>query len=467
MNFSAPSIIPKGTKIVDSEGNEVKSIIVNLKDKNYNGFSNGVVFGETLYQGLPDGVTFEPPITLTINYNKEDIVNEERLAIGQLSKGIWVGVPSIVDTEKNIVSAKISHFTDNAILDPSCNTFRITNENSFNYGKVYEQTCGNSYLDEGSCIEAVWTDENGGWHEEETSLDFPKIVSVNLPLGTMNLYSECVVKDWDEDDQKVDEICFEEKNNCEIYDSEGNLITSQMDSTQEAPLHLIYSNFLSYDEFTAIDNVEQIFFENDGIKDDSCECQWFPADFENNLEEHTECQCELATFNTYGYDEESAVTDNGKSGDIQLPFYFLGQGESCIMKDANDDFEIKVELKESEGDVCYLLPNSIIGDGETYKEVEYRLSYGENFVVGTNYLFPYSIKSKNTPNDGCLWAEARVIFKGKDIYNEPFKYGCNIPEFTEEQCINKISEIYREKKGLEITEISCENMGDRFYCNYI
>ncbi len=64
----------------------------------------------------PDGAIFDPPITLTLTYDPSLIpegVAEENLVIAYYNEDSsqWIELDSVVDTEANIVSAKVSHFT--------------------------------------------------------------------------------------------------------------------------------------------------------------------------------------------------------------------------------------------------------------------------------------------------------------------------------------------------------------------
>lgn len=74
-----------------------------------------------MYDLQPDGATFDPPVTLTYRYEPGDIpedVDEEDLVLAYYDSSIgeWANLDSVVDTEANIITAKISHFTPLAVL---------------------------------------------------------------------------------------------------------------------------------------------------------------------------------------------------------------------------------------------------------------------------------------------------------------------------------------------------------------
>ena len=74
-----------------------------------------------VYDFGPDGATFEPPITLTITYDPSLIpegVAEENLVIAYYNEDSrqWIELDSVVNSEANIVSAKVSHFAAFAVF---------------------------------------------------------------------------------------------------------------------------------------------------------------------------------------------------------------------------------------------------------------------------------------------------------------------------------------------------------------
>ncbi len=108
--------IVKGTKLLDSRGNALASLSgseVGTPPAPPPGTAivSAVDFG-------PDGATFEPVITLTMDYDPESLpdgMTEDELYIIYWDSSRWQTLPSVLDTEANTVSAQISHFTQFAI----------------------------------------------------------------------------------------------------------------------------------------------------------------------------------------------------------------------------------------------------------------------------------------------------------------------------------------------------------------
>jgi len=73
------------------------------------------------YDFGPDGATFDPPITFTWTYDPEALpegVAEEDLVIAYYDEdaGEWVELDCVVDTENNVITASVPHFTCFAII---------------------------------------------------------------------------------------------------------------------------------------------------------------------------------------------------------------------------------------------------------------------------------------------------------------------------------------------------------------
>ncbi len=70
------------------------------------------------YDFGPDGATFDPPITLTWSYDPETLPEDVDLVIAYYDEvnEEWVWVPCEVDTENNIITASVAHFTTFAII---------------------------------------------------------------------------------------------------------------------------------------------------------------------------------------------------------------------------------------------------------------------------------------------------------------------------------------------------------------
>jgi len=69
----------------------------------------------------PDGLTFDPPVTLTFTYDPASLpegINEENLVIAyyDATAGKWVELKCVVDAANNKITASVSHFTTFAII---------------------------------------------------------------------------------------------------------------------------------------------------------------------------------------------------------------------------------------------------------------------------------------------------------------------------------------------------------------
>ncbi|MDP2730108.1 MAG: hypothetical protein Q8O55_06475 [Dehalococcoidales bacterium] len=90
--------IPAGTKILDAQGNPLASITAVLATTPPSPPPAGAIV--LAYNLGPDGATFDPPLTLTIEYDPADIpegVAEEDLVIAYWDGTEWVVLDSVVD----------------------------------------------------------------------------------------------------------------------------------------------------------------------------------------------------------------------------------------------------------------------------------------------------------------------------------------------------------------------------------
>ncbi|MFC2002555.1 CARDB domain-containing protein, partial [Chloroflexota bacterium] len=112
--------IPKGTVIKNAYGSIQTMLNVKPK-KNPPPPPEGTHIIGLAYEFLPSRTTFEPPITLTFNYNNADIpegVAEEDLVVAYYDKdaGEWVECECTRDPRSNFITASIRHFTSFAVI---------------------------------------------------------------------------------------------------------------------------------------------------------------------------------------------------------------------------------------------------------------------------------------------------------------------------------------------------------------
>ncbi len=72
----------------------------------------------SVYQFGPDGTIFAEPVTLALKVAIPPLVAPENITLAWYDKenGRWVAIPAVVDVSNGLIMAKISHFTDFAVL---------------------------------------------------------------------------------------------------------------------------------------------------------------------------------------------------------------------------------------------------------------------------------------------------------------------------------------------------------------
>ncbi len=158
--------IPAGTAAT-KDGELLGEIKLNILDRNFETLDNKVVVGGVVYEGLPEGATFSPAIELSIKYDPEKIkaegIRPETLTIAyyDTSKDMWMSLESHVDTENNIVTAKIDHFSKYAIVascssksEPQVLYLKESCENNVgSYEFIFKATKGSSCAGSESTLE--------------------------------------------------------------------------------------------------------------------------------------------------------------------------------------------------------------------------------------------------------------------------------------------------------------------------
>jgi hypothetical protein len=116
---NASAEIPAGTNASDAEGNPLAEITCERPDTPAPVPPDSNMIA--VYDFGPDGATFDPPLTMTIEYDPALIPGggtEEDLVIAyfDIERGEWVVLDSVVDPITRTVTAQASHFTEFAIL---------------------------------------------------------------------------------------------------------------------------------------------------------------------------------------------------------------------------------------------------------------------------------------------------------------------------------------------------------------
>ena len=112
--------IPKGTTTLDKDGKRLGNIDIVVNDNPPAPPAGANVIGLP-YTLSPNGATFYPSMTMTWNYNPDDVpdgVAEGDLVLAFYDEvaGEWVELTCTVDTTTHAITASVSHFTVFAIL---------------------------------------------------------------------------------------------------------------------------------------------------------------------------------------------------------------------------------------------------------------------------------------------------------------------------------------------------------------
>jgi len=112
--------VPDGTVAVSGDGIPLSAMELRLVDEPAPLPSGHVLIGRACDLG-PDGSTFDPPLSLTLQYEGMEIpagVSEQDLVLAYLDDvtGVWVELESVVNTTAKTVTARVRHFTTFAVV---------------------------------------------------------------------------------------------------------------------------------------------------------------------------------------------------------------------------------------------------------------------------------------------------------------------------------------------------------------
>lgn len=113
--------VPQDTVALDKDSKSLKRLEATINDKPPAPPQDTSIVGPAYDLG-PDGVTFAPPITLTWAYSPETLpqgIDERHLLIAFWNGSQWEALESQVNVDANTVSARISHFTQFALIGKS------------------------------------------------------------------------------------------------------------------------------------------------------------------------------------------------------------------------------------------------------------------------------------------------------------------------------------------------------------
>ena len=112
--------INKGTQCLTRTGDRLVSMLM-IQDTTPPNLPPDASIVGLVYDILPYGATFNPPITITLTYDLNDIpegVNEENLVIAYWDGSNWINLegPFSIDVDNNTISAPLSHLTNFTVI---------------------------------------------------------------------------------------------------------------------------------------------------------------------------------------------------------------------------------------------------------------------------------------------------------------------------------------------------------------
>ena len=113
--------VPDGTTALDGSGDALAEVSVGLRLPRALP-SSAVLIGD-VHDYEPDGATFDPPLLIALPYDIDSLpadVPEEELAIAVFDADTqdWTVLPSVVNTEDQVVETMVSHFSEFAVVAP-------------------------------------------------------------------------------------------------------------------------------------------------------------------------------------------------------------------------------------------------------------------------------------------------------------------------------------------------------------
>jgi hypothetical protein len=110
-----------GTQMLNAQGQPINEVSASIPASVPPPPPQGAVVSS--YDFGPPGATFDPPLTLTLNYDPSNFpVGSDQstlyIAWWDTSTGQWVNLPSVVDQVNHTVTAQVPHFTLFSVLVP-------------------------------------------------------------------------------------------------------------------------------------------------------------------------------------------------------------------------------------------------------------------------------------------------------------------------------------------------------------
>src|SRR3989338_6776302 len=387
---------------VRGEGVPGGEIALKMLERTFRGNDNPLVVGAVVYEGLPSGASFSPAAELTLQYRDEDVpswYDERNLRIGWLdeSRGYWRSLPTQVDTAKNTLTARISHFSTYAPL-MFCSAAQVDRiefphfEQFENY-PVFEQDCGTSQ----ECAAVRWKTEDENlfedpetpqpYHKNTASLVLPLVrffedklalrtvrqvkadggyVAAEKPYGQVPL-ATCRISDWDSDDASNRDSqvkvtgCVNSSGDdvdCPTLNKVAMLRDCQRQIKNAADAD--YSERM--EAFVRESDVAQPVYQ-DGLRDETpylsqpvngCLCT---PEVDRGSVTANNCRASPATANTYGYLADGTGGDALPGGLGVVRFRLKDRGGACVAEDSNGRPEMRIRVSSPSRDRVTLKVN--------------------------------------------------------------------------------------------------------------
>jgi len=114
--------IPEDTEALGPDGNALDDVTIEVIKAH--DIPESMVAVSRVYDVAPSGATFDPPITLTLEYDKDSLpagIDDDELAVAWYDDdaGAWTPLASDVDGDNGVVTAEVSHFSEFCVLSPA------------------------------------------------------------------------------------------------------------------------------------------------------------------------------------------------------------------------------------------------------------------------------------------------------------------------------------------------------------
>jgi hypothetical protein len=169
----AEFVLAENTKIYDGEtGEAIDRVTLTVVDNNFKGLNNGAVATDVVYQGLPEGAKFDPPMQVSVKLSEKDIEGLNpytlKLAWYDEANDIWLGYPSTYDDETNSVVGLVDHFSyiSIAVCTPGISDTEITIPVGTFYEDPFIIDDNPNWCEKGAKFDDYWKENEGksGYH---------------------------------------------------------------------------------------------------------------------------------------------------------------------------------------------------------------------------------------------------------------------------------------------------------------